>query len=132
MVMHGYEVKWNSFQGNCFGVGHKPFEVSPEGTLAYVTYLTDTKAYWEKRLVAQKAAMKIEVTKVNQFTRKEEVVTLTPVDRDFEFYKNRNIHTTEVNIRHIAKDIEYFTKKAAEWKAAPLPDGNRDHLDAGN
>lgn len=37
MVLHGYKAPGlgASFQGQCFGVGYPPFEVSPKGTEAY-------------------------------------------------------------------------------------------------
>jgi hypothetical protein len=53
LSLHGYEVRWNSFQGKCFGSGHPPFEKSKA--------LIDDAIAWAKRQRAETTAQRQQV-----------------------------------------------------------------------
>jgi hypothetical protein len=112
---HGFRLKWEARQGNCFAVGLFPWEVSPEGAIRYVVALREARNQREERL-----------EKLSQVETLPNPVGDKPkmIGRDEPFF-SLALHSETVNlesqIRQIIEDIKYFDKRIAEWKPQPLP-----------
>ena len=99
IVDHGYRVIWNQQQGNCFGVGFEPFEVSPEGTKRYLKALKNS-------LVGVEQAID-EINKARLFSTSE-----PDMQSKYKF---------EAQQQHLKSDITFFEKKIVGWKVCELP-----------
>jgi hypothetical protein len=98
IVSHGYTVRYGYHEGNCFGVGYQPVEVSPAGLHAYLEALVAV------RKNADDTLMNLE---------------LLPIDN-----RNKIRMQTEQTIRFVVQDIDYYTTKIYYWEAQPLPDAS--------
>jgi hypothetical protein len=110
IVDHGYTIRYGFQQGNCFGVGWAPIEVSSAGAAAYVKALETFKARQEESLPKAIEAAEALALKQKSFedTREERAVRHAP----------SNI---ESQIRYLGRDIEAYTKIVDQWEAKPLP-----------
>jgi len=114
IVSHGYKVSWGMGRSSsCAGTGWKPFEKSVAGARNYLeimaNYVEQTKAELEQATNDER---------VSYPTRKG------AVDRDsaqFETAREVFIANVESNLRYVAKDIEMFEAKVANWKESKLP-----------
>jgi len=129
MVLHGYEVKWHQFVGNCFGVGHVPFEISPEGTQAYLNMINKILVRFEKDLVNKTNATEITYEKFTGWKKPTISISLEKGDEDFDRYKKIQIADIESKIGSVKYDIKNYMGLVEKWVQKPLPDGNRDHME---
>lgn len=75
MVLHGYRRPGSgSVSGRCFGLGYPPFEVSPEGTIAYLKEIER-----EKKAVAEKIRSIPQATSLPHPTFHGKIVTVDAV-----------------------------------------------------
>jgi hypothetical protein len=91
IVNHGYIVAEREFKGYCEGWGRKPWEISPQGAIDYITnYLTPTKLRLEKE-------SKIFVWSVEVHRR------------------------IASDLGETLNQISYFEKRVATWEKKELP-----------
>ena len=108
IVDHGYTIRYGFQEGNCFGVGYAPIEVSSEGAVAYLSALTSHKvALTESLPKAVEAATVANLDKIESI-RERRLVANAP-------------HSIERDIRYVTSDIATFTNTVNEWVAKPLP-----------
>lgn len=91
LVAHGYTIRWGFQQGNCFGVGYPPHEVSPKCAQDYLKLLRDTEKTLERAL-----------------------------DRYGEGF-SRDKRMTEAELTNVRWYIKRFDETVTNWKATPLP-----------
>jgi hypothetical protein len=110
IVDHGYTIRYGFQEGNCFGVGYDPIEISHKGTVAYINALGTFRDAQEKALPKAVEAAEALALKQKGFedSREERAVRNAP-------------HNIESQIRHLGLDIKAFAKIVAEWEAKPLP-----------
>ncbi len=125
IVMHGYEVKWNSFQGQCPGVGFDAFEISPVGAVAYKDSMEAMKVGREEALADLPNVT--ELWKESVF-RGQPGKMIPKNDPAFQQLYTITKGRLEGDIRHLGHIITDFEKKITRWVAKALPDGNTDHM----
>lgn len=118
MVLHGYKRPGTGYvHGNCHGQDWPPFELSPEGTVAFIgtlKYIKENNELFLKRLKSD------EVTELMDYNGR-------PVSRDavkpFEWLNRLNdkIHQVEREISMLESDISTLKHKVDTWKPEPLP-----------
>ena len=110
IVDHGYTIRYGFQEGNCFGVGYDPIEISSTGTVAYIKALETFKVSQEQALPKAIEAADALALKQKGFedSREERLVRNAP-------------HSIESQIRYLGQDIKTYTKIVAEWEAKPLP-----------
>lgn len=116
LVQHGYKVVWNQFQGNCFGVGHEPVEVSPQVLIDYkaalVSLLQDTQAKLA-RFEAEERPLTVK--------RMRKTITLNPGDQGYDYERGNIIRSKTRMIEMVQTDITQLGNRITNWVATPLP-----------
>lgn len=117
MVLHGYMRPGLGYVvGNCFGQGWPPFELSSEGTVAWVARLHDHVHAVEVSIA------NLESGKVEVLIDREKPVKKTDVP---EHEWNRILHARLDKLRHELKSVERtiddLDKAIKSWTLAPLP-----------
>jgi hypothetical protein len=119
MVHHGYRVPHGFFQGDCYGVGWTPWELSPDGNIAYVESalqpdLESSTEFLRQLRSGEIQELRVEV-RLGFGERKMKV--LTPADGR-EFQEQVRIHAinTENHIRHLTKDIAERVQQISQWR----------------
>ena len=94
LVAHGFTLSWGSRNGNCFGVGHEPHEISKKAVIEFLKVLA-AQITWigNARLELDESDPKI--VKLRRNLDREE--------------RNARVH------------ILIFEKSESEWAAKPLP-----------
>jgi hypothetical protein len=121
MVLHGYKRPGHgSVEGNCFGQGWPPFELSPKGTIAYANRLSIHVAMLRDQLSNLSDATQLpdpHSIRAKPITKEESEprVWALAMERAEEGLKYK-INWTEM-------DITRLEKAASTWKAMPLPTG---------
>ena len=121
---HGYRILWNSQQGNCFGVGYDPIEVSTEGLVAVLESCEDGR----KNLIRQITALEAgpETLTIN---KKISFVYNAPY-KDFTYEKGtpdyntllaNRLRETKRNLEYCERDITMCQDRLDTWEAKPLP-----------
>lgn len=143
MVHHGYERPGHGYiVGDCFGVGYKPYELSSEGTEAFLRIvLRPMLANQKKHLRALKSGQITEFKYQTQDRTKPRepgtykfptmFVTVKKGDEgkntepgihpSFEYLLDSDIRETEYRVKGLTGDIAEMDKLVADWKPAPLP-----------
>lgn len=136
LVHHGYQVKWSSFVGDCFGVGYQPVEVSKVALEDYIVALNTTleiKAVSLKELKDGTETGLRELPLFNQTARtlrqNGETVRESYVWKDMEVLKAGEydrvaasmISGMEGEMRMIKASLDYVVKKLAKWAPKKLP-----------
>jgi hypothetical protein len=96
IVSHGFTIRYGFQEGNCYGVGFKPIEVSGESRECYLEML-------KRELVSNETAL-------------ENVETLY-AEKDLRMMRMK----LESVVRWLTADIEMFAKLVANWESKPLP-----------
>lgn len=127
MVLHGYtRPGYGYVQGNCFGVGWAPFEVSPDGTIAYVERVLQPMLERQELFLQNLRNGTITVLHVPDYSKPpsrfgRETKKITPADgHAFRSEVLSRISSTESLIRQLTRDIAERTEKVRGWKAAPI------------
>lgn len=97
LVAHGFTLTWGSRNGNCFGVGYEPHEVSKKAVVAFLQDLTVELARIERA----------------QLTLDNNVLSEAKI--------NEARRTLDYQKRNIDGYIKHFEKSAREWVAKLLP-----------
>ena len=119
LVLHGYQRPGHGYiVGDCFGVGHPPWEVS-----------SDALAIWIERLKAQsKQAAEAAVSVAKRTTidvnrgsdRNPKMVTLTKGDPSFEGEIEKRVRDLKQQAKFLADDAKRETQRLKTWKPAAL------------
>ena len=114
MVHHGYQRPGHGYiVGDCFGVGHSPYELSNEGNVAY-------KPALERYLKQQESQLEqLESGKVTSLKQGKETVSVG--DRGWDAALKGAIASTKNYIRYINEDIKTNDQKIEKWEERPLP-----------
>lgn len=119
MVLHGYQRPGTGYiHGNCFGQDWPPFELSPEGTEAFLVALEKSLADLEgfhKRLLAGEVDTFYDISGRKVFKRSE----MDP--RDWARKLESEIKMTESQLHAMKMDIKNLKQMVADWKPMPLP-----------
>ena len=116
MVSHGYQVRWNQFVGNCFGVREQALEVSDSGLRNYLNLvLIPTQADLTKQVTEHEAS---ELNVPSPWRRGR---FIDPGEEGYDRARHSHIERTKNDIKFIGKDIETFRVRIQEWKATKLP-----------
>lgn len=111
---HGYTKGFGWRHGICFGAGYQPFEISPEGLIAY-------KAFCEKRLAELPHLIELRAIRVAELRAE---CKANPLDQKLKG------HLGEINLilgqlkgeqRILPEIIEEAAVQIRTWKAKPLP-----------
>lgn len=116
--------------GECFGLGYKPFELSSEGTVAYLeTRLVPYLASVERALthLATRPTLlvaKSQTWQERQAKKPEEMIELTfaAMPREYESVLARKVRDREEEKAAVEADIARFQKLVAEWAPGTLAD----------
>lgn len=140
MVLHGYNRPGVGHAvGDCGGYGQAPYELSCQCTKIWLGQLNLLLPRLKDRLAMLQAgpdSLLILVTDYSRSvpfggkrpTRTIEIDRFTPMyegrygwepDNGFDRHLKNKIGEVEQDIRHVEKDIEFLTKRVAEWKYAP-------------
>jgi hypothetical protein len=129
IVSHGYRVLWNSHQGNCFGVGYDPIEVSPEGLIAYKEAairgrdgLIKTIAYLE---AADFDTVTVDKKTGYGYNARTEQVTYEKGSVRFGEVVGNRLRKAQSGLKQTETVIESCTTAIANWEAKPLPDAKK-------
>lgn len=133
LVDHGFRVEgrgrgYAHKHGRCFGVGHKPIEVSPEGAQAYLVALRNQLLNIEAEI---KNLSKLDIISVADYHGKAKVGK-AKVYRRGESGFDRAISNESSDLEGIARrqrcSIQGFEEMVSNWAPRALPDGKVDHL----
>lgn len=127
MVLHGYKRPGTGWiEGNCFGQDWPPFELSSEGTEAWLRHLEKFEKEAQERLTLLNSGQvtvvfgddgRIKDGKIippTKYVRSE----MTP--REWERVFNRVLKAAEDNVRRIEFECNRLRKAIAGWKLEPL------------
>jgi len=128
VVLHGYERPgYGEINGKCPGVGWPPFEVSPDGTIAYVERrlqpdLEGSEDFLRRAEAGQVTEVRVETLVSTGWGKRERAYkTLTPADdHAFREALRRAVINTENHVRHLTQDIAERTQKVARWQKEPV------------
>lgn len=122
MVLHGYKRPGHgTVEGNCFGQDWPPFELSAQGTVAYVKRLTVHVAMLEEQLSNLSKATSLP----DPYSSRKLIDKATVEPRLWDLAVERAQSGLESKIAWIGGDITRLEKAASQWKEAPLPTGIR-------
>jgi hypothetical protein len=117
MVHHGYQRPGHGYiVGDCFGVGHQPYEKSNEANIAYKPVLDGYLGQFKDRLDRLKSG---KVTQIHTGIKKTPYVV--PGDKEWESHLKSTISNVERQIRYIEQDISHNQSKIDDWKEKELP-----------
>jgi hypothetical protein len=119
MILHGYKRPGTGYiHGNCFGQDWPPFELSPEGTIAWAKVVEG----WKER--AEEALKRLE--------RREDTVLVFGMGRTYEKDKmtphewgrkyDERIADQKSTIKQMTQDLERLHHAISTWKQKPLPE----------
>jgi hypothetical protein len=118
MTLHGYKRPGRgTIHGNCLGQDWPPFELSPEGTLAFIDALERSQERLQghlKRL--QQGEVSSLPTTMNRMVDQDAVAG--------EVWKRlleREVSTTESQIHMLEGDLKRLQQHVSTWKQEPLP-----------
>ena len=118
MVLHGYNRPGTGYiHGNCFGQDWPPFELSKEGTVAYIVGLEQMKMTTEHFLGRLK---RDEVETLPDY--RNNIVKKTEAEpKMWAHLLERQTSLTESRLGMIERDLKQLHQAVAEWKPMPLP-----------
>jgi len=119
IVSHGFTIRYGWQQGVCFGRGYAPFEVSPEGAVAYNEMLGNMLvriSLNKTNLIAKRPDLEIRDRHTGKVT-----ATLQDGHKNYDRVLEGRVREMEAEIRQIEFEIGHFTKKIATWTPGVLP-----------
>lgn len=116
MVFHGYQRPGTGYTvGQCYGINYAPYELSCEGTKAFIKLVEserETSAAWLKHL---ESAAELTI-------RHGEGRKVTPAHGyEFDAERRLQIANTEYRIKCIDRDLAFLNEKVSTWVRRPLP-----------
>jgi hypothetical protein len=119
MVLHGYRRPGHGQAiGECFGVAYKPFEISPEGTIAYRTHLGAVLENVRDYLARIEADTEPSIVVRSP---RGSLVTHLRGTEGYEAARAREAKSQASRITHLESEIAFLTKKIDRWTPKPLP-----------
>lgn len=119
MVLHGYERPGFGFiEGNCFGVGWPPFELSSEGTEAMIPPITKQIQNLKLSDLLERPE-KVEDLADRFNVRKRHLKSETD-PRDWESLLKEAVHRTKEKLSAMEDLKRELEQKARSWKPQPL------------
>jgi hypothetical protein len=116
MVLHGYQRPGTGeVHGNCFGQDWPPFELSKDGTVAYLAAVEKTLGNLTMYLHGLKNG------EITSLTRRD--IEVHPGDHDWGRVLADKIHDVERLINAYKLDQKRLRRAVETWKLAPLPYG---------
>jgi len=118
IVAHGYNIYYGCQSNMCFGVNHKPIEVSSEGAVAYRDLLQNM-CDQKTKLIAD---VKLKRPTLVKYNKVGDIIEKTKnTDDDYIGKFEIHCHSIENDIKHLEKDIKLFNHVIEKWKPTPLP-----------
>lgn len=122
MVHHGYQRPGHGYiVGDCFGVGYKPFEKSPDGTKDYKKELEKLLTKEETHLKALKSGKIVQLHHSTNFRGIRKVEMITQTHEEWDKTLKIAITNSETQVKYIKQDIGTLDKKLDGWKEENLP-----------
>lgn len=116
MVLHGYKRPGTGYvQGNCFGQDWPPFELSSEGTEAFIVRLELTVKNLEETVDRLKSG------RVTSLLDERSKKTIEPGDPHWDRILKHQIETTEAQIHSVEVPLKVCKKHLTQWKPQELP-----------
>lgn len=123
MVHHGFERPGDgNIYGDCFGVSYKPFEVSPEGTIAYAKDLRQTQAYTEADMAFLESDKCTEISEEVSAGRTTKIVVHKRGTEDFARVLALRVSQCQSQISCLKAMASNLEKLAKDWKPMDLPE----------
>jgi len=124
MVHHGYRRPGTGeIEGDCFGVGYPPYELSSEGTEDYLEKLLGQREHYQdflRRLEAGEVRTLHKDVSIGRFSPPK-MVTLTPADGyDFDEELRSRIRDTRYYIRGLDTEIARCERLIKDWVKRPV------------
>jgi hypothetical protein len=117
LVLHGYQRPGHGYiVGDCFGVGHPPWEVSSD---ALATWIEQLKA--QSGQLAQEADRTTKLTTINVnrgSERNPKIVTLTKDSPSFVGEIEKRVRALKQQSKWLADDATTATRRLKTWKPA--------------
>lgn len=123
LYAHGYTIHWGGRNGNCFGVGYEPIEVSSECLVDYLKLLKEILVQKEQSLASGAPEsfdyeLRRNVTiKVTAQTDPKEIRFQTSYDQLCRSWQYR----IESDIRMLTHEVKTVTQAIETWAPRPLP-----------
>jgi hypothetical protein len=127
MMRHGWNVQGQRSQGMygmtwhtgpCFGVGFKPFEVSPNGTKAYLSSVLEPML---KTRIKRTQALKKRPATLRVSLRPRKIEEITPEHPAYERSLGIEVQKVEREIKSLKEEIKECHARIQRWKPQPLP-----------
>jgi hypothetical protein len=115
IVRHGYKVEGREYHGSCYGDGFQPWEVSPVGVEKYLTLLERTVCSLEN----QQSSL-IESPPESLYDKYRRV-SVAKDEAGYERLLLSRQADVASQLRQVASDLQYFTKKLHNWTPGTLP-----------
>lgn len=129
VVLHGYKRPGHgSTEGNCFGYGYLPFEVSKDGT----------KDYLEKVLEPQLKGVKAKLKDIRDGLKSGDFDSIpqrrgrpdiTPDNPGWQRAVEGLLYTLERDLKFAESDVRVYSTLVRRWKKRPLPKEGEPHID---
>ncbi len=115
IVRHGYKVEGREYHGSCYGDGFQPWEVSSTGVEKYLTLLERTKCSLENQ---QSSLLESPPESLYDKYRR---VSVAKGEAGYERLLLSRQADVASQLRQVASDLQYFTKKLHNWTPGTLP-----------
>ena len=125
LVHHGFQRPGDGMiHGDCFGVGYKPHELSPEAASAFLEKSLKPSAESLKQKLTDLREGRVTKLQTHQPSRLNEWKGeyIQAGEAGWERRLEREISSTEQYLGWAERDITHFTKKVGEWKLDKLPE----------
>jgi hypothetical protein len=123
MVDHGFTIRHGWQEGNCFGVGYDPIEVSDEGVVAYRAMILDMvhgRVLSKIKLITNRPVLE----KRNH--RGEVTISHRDGEDGYQHILDLQCMNIDGDIRHMNRDIAMRDNMIKGWKAQPLPNAMKE------
>lgn len=127
MVLHGYKRPGTGWiEGNCFGQDWPPFELSPEGTKAWLVHMErfekNTREYWDRLKSGEVTELHGDDAKVKdgKFIPPTKYVKSEMPAREWERVFSYALRDAETKFRQVEFECNRLRKAIANWKLEPL------------
>lgn len=123
MVLHGYQRPGIGYiVGDCFGVGYKPYELSPEACEAFIPVLQKMQKQRQKTLqdLQNDRVDEFYETRMNYKLGRRETITIGRDNPAFERLRKERINKMQQEIKGIDEMIAEMKQKIKNWEPGEL------------
>lgn len=123
IVAHGYTIRYGYQQGNCFGVGYDPIEVSPEGLRGALRVLVGIIERTKAAIVEAEENKREEYPDYSAGTNMYggALKQAKRGEANFERARERAIRTLHADLKQELNDEKHWNQRIVEWKPGTLP-----------